>query len=58
MPSKDPVDEIPHQRAEPRPDFSKPLPRKPLPKSLQSTLDSEEKLWQTLYAEPPYVRYH
>jgi fission process protein 1 len=52
---KSPIDEIPHERDEPRPDFSKPLPRKPLPKSLQSTLDNEEKLWETIYEEQPYV---
>lgn len=36
-------------RSGPRPDFSKPLPRKSLPPSLQDTLDNEEKLWETLY---------
>lgn len=53
MPSEDkksnPHDDIPHTRPEPRPDFSKPLPRKTLPTSLQATLDDEEKLWETLY---------
>lgn len=42
-------DDIPRTRTEPRPDFSKPLPRKALPAELQSTLDNEEKLWETLY---------
>ena len=32
-----------------RPDFSIPPPRKKLPKSIQDTLDNEEKLWETLY---------
>lgn len=41
--------EIPHVRSEPRPDFSKPLPRTKLPAALQDTLDNEEKLWDTLY---------
>lgn len=37
---------VPHERNEPRPDFSKqPLPRKPLPKDLQDVLNSEERLW-------------
>lgn len=36
-------------RTGPPPDFSKPLPRKPLPSSLQETLDNDEKLWETLY---------
>jgi fission process protein 1 len=48
MPDKDPAADIPHQRKEPRPDFSKPLPPKPLPKSIQQTLDSDEKLWEVL----------
>ncbi|KAI4715367.1 hypothetical protein E4T48_08446 [Aureobasidium sp. EXF-10727] len=43
-------DDIPRERAnEPRPDFSKPLPRKRLPAALQETLDNEEKLWETMY---------
>lgn len=51
MPSKgeDPTSEIPHTRTESRPDFTKPLPRKTLPQSLQDTLDNEEKMWETVY---------
>ncbi|KAK4932739.1 hypothetical protein LTR28_011371, partial [Elasticomyces elasticus] len=41
--------DLSHDRPEARPDFSKPVPRKKLPESLQKTLDSEEKLWDTLY---------
>ncbi|KAF1982644.1 hypothetical protein K402DRAFT_397368 [Aulographum hederae CBS 113979] len=41
--------EIPHVRDEPRPDFSVPPPGKKLPKSIQDTLDNEEKLWGTYY---------
>lgn len=52
MSKKSPLDDIPHERNEPRPDFSKPLPRKQLPKSIQDTLDDEEKLWETLYEKP------
>jgi mitochondrial fission process protein 1 len=43
------TDDIPHERNEPRPDFSQPPPPKRLPKSIQDTLDSDEKLWETLY---------
>ncbi|KAF2665816.1 hypothetical protein BT63DRAFT_76627 [Microthyrium microscopicum] len=50
--AKDPLDSIPHERTEPRPDFSKPLVGKKLPESLQSTLDDEEKLWDALYEKP------
>lgn len=42
-------DDIPRTRTEPRPDFSKPLPRSKLPLELQETLDNEEKLWSTVY---------
>ncbi|KAF2836113.1 hypothetical protein M501DRAFT_918352, partial [Patellaria atrata CBS 101060] len=38
----------PHERKEPRPDFSTPPPRKALPKTLQETLDSDEKLWELI----------
>lgn len=48
MPDKDPASDIPHQRKEPRPDFTKPLPNKPLPKSIQEKLDNDEKLWEAL----------
>lgn len=41
--------DIVHERAEPRPDFSGPLPRTKLPEAIQETLDDEEKLWATLY---------
>jgi fission process protein 1 len=51
MPDKDPAADIPHQRKEPRPDFTKPLPTKPLPKSIQDTLDNDEKLWDVLTKE-------
>ena len=46
---EDDTGEIPHVRTEPRPDFSKPLPRGKLPEALQDTLDSEEKYWSALY---------
>jgi fission process protein 1 len=49
MAKDDPIKDIPHERKEPRPDFSGPLPRKKLPEALQQTLDNEEKLWETLY---------
>lgn len=53
MPKKDDdqsyLKDIPHERTEPRPDFSAPLPRSRLPAALQDTLDNEEKLWETLY---------
>jgi fission process protein 1 len=39
---------IPHERTEPRPDFSKPLPPKKLPKALQKNLDSDERFWEVL----------
>ena len=42
-------DDIPHERPDPRPDFSTPPPRKRLPKSLQETLDNEEKLLELVY---------
>jgi mitochondrial fission process protein 1 len=53
--AKDPLDDIPHERKEPRPDFSKPLPRKPLPKELQETLNDEQKLWEALNDDSSYV---
>lgn len=44
------LDDIPHEREGTRPDFSKPLPRKPLPKALQSTLDREDSdYWASIY---------
>jgi fission process protein 1 len=41
--------DVPHERKDPRPDFSTPPPRKQLPKELQDTLNDEEKLWEVLY---------
>ena len=55
MSSKDPKKSdafdpgVPHERQEPRPDFSAPPPKAVLPKALQDTLDNDEKLWETLY---------
>jgi fission process protein 1 len=49
-PKKDDFDpQVPHERKEPRPDFSEPPPAKKLPKALQDTLDNDEKLWDALY---------
>ncbi|KAK0352531.1 hypothetical protein LTR91_020875 [Friedmanniomyces endolithicus] len=45
--ARDSNDEIPHERSEPRPDFSKPIPRSPLPPELQKNFDSEETWWNT-----------
>ncbi|PPJ49685.1 hypothetical protein CBER1_02167 [Cercospora berteroae] len=45
---EDHLDSIPHERKEPRPDFSKPLPRKALPKDLQDVLNSEDRFWDIL----------
>ncbi|KAK8159756.1 mitochondrial 18 KDa protein-domain-containing protein [Phyllosticta citrichinensis] len=42
-------DDVPHERQEPRPDFSKPPEKRALPAYLQEKLDNEEKLWETLY---------
>lgn len=42
------VDGVPRERDGTRPDFSIPPPRKKLPKGLQDTLDSEEKMWEIL----------
>lgn len=39
--------DIPHERSGTRPDFTEPLPPTKLPKSLQETLDNEEKWWAT-----------
>ena len=47
-PDPDKLDTIPHQRTEPRPDFSQPLPRKQLPAELQKNLDSDENFWNVL----------
>ncbi|KAK0289142.1 hypothetical protein LTR54_011694 [Friedmanniomyces endolithicus] len=45
--ARDSIDDIPHERSEPRPDFSQPIPRAPLPPSLQKNFDSEETWWNT-----------
>lgn len=48
-PKKDDFDpQVPHERKEPRPDFSVQPPSKPLPRDLQTTLD-DENLWDSLY---------
>jgi fission process protein 1 len=47
--SSDKFTDIPHERKDPRPDFSTPPPRKRLPKELQDTLNDDEKLWEVLY---------
>ncbi|KAK5118468.1 hypothetical protein LTR62_002983 [Meristemomyces frigidus] len=47
-PDLDQLSTIDHVRTESRPDYSKPLPRKALPKEIQETLDNEEKWWETL----------
>ena len=47
--------EVEHIRKEARPsNLSEPLPRKKLPKDLQSALDDDETMWETLY-EGKYV---
>lgn len=46
----DNLDDIPHVRNEPRPDFSKPLPPAKLPKEIQDTLNDDEKWWEVLYS--------
>ena len=43
------LSDIPHERAEPRPDFSKPMPRSRLPKALEDTIESEERTLQNVY---------
>lgn len=48
IPKPDADVKVPFERTEPRPDFSKPLPRQKLPDSLQDTLDHEEKFWETV----------
>ena len=47
-PDVDQLKAIEHERTQPRPDFSQPLPSKKLPKELQQTLDSEERMWDVL----------
>lgn len=46
--NSDNPDDIPHERTEDRPDFSKPLPRQKLPVALQKNLDNEERFWEVL----------
>ncbi|KAF2107819.1 mitochondrial 18 KDa protein-domain-containing protein [Lophiotrema nucula] len=41
--------DIPHEREGTRPDFTTPPARKALPKDLQETLDSDEKMWEIMY---------
>ena len=54
MPQDDPKEDpdhlksIPHERSEPRPDFSQPLPPKKLPAELQKTLDNDDRMWDVL----------
>ncbi|KAF2153288.1 hypothetical protein K461DRAFT_267890 [Myriangium duriaei CBS 260.36] len=44
------LEDIPHERTEPRPDFSKPLPRQKLNKALSDSLEKNEKeSWSGLY---------
>jgi fission process protein 1 len=50
-------EDVPHERKDPRPDFSVPPARKQLPKELQDTLNDEEKMWEVLY-EGKYVFQH
>ena len=54
---QDLVKGIQHIRKEPRPDFSQPLPPAKLPKSIEETLNDDEKLWSTMY-EGRYVTRH
>lgn len=42
------VDGVERIRKEARPDFSVPPPRKQLPKDIQTVLDDEEKMWETI----------
>lgn len=39
---------IPHERSEPRPDFSQPVERKKLPVEIQQNLDNDERFWTVL----------
>jgi len=49
-PESNQTETIPHERKEPRPDFSQPIQRKKLPAELQSTLDNEDRFWDALTA--------
>lgn len=42
------LESIPRERNEPRPDFSKELPKKAVPKEIQANLDSDERFWTVL----------
>ena len=42
------VDGVERIRKEARPDFSLPPARKPLPKDIQTVLDNEETMWETI----------
>ena len=46
---KDDLDDIPHNRKEPRPDFNAPPAAKKLPQSIQDTLNDDDKLWELIY---------
>ncbi|GAB7362950.1 hypothetical protein MBLNU230_g3246t1 [Neophaeotheca triangularis] len=48
-PEEDPTADIPRERPEPRPDFSKPVARKPLPKELQKNLEDDESYFNAVY---------
>jgi len=54
---QDLVEGIRHIRKEPRPDFSQPLPPAKLPKSIEETLNDDEKLWSAMY-EGRYLTRH
>jgi fission process protein 1 len=54
---RDEYADIPHERKDPRPDFSTPPPRKKLPKDIQATLDNDESMWELMY-EGEYVESH
>lgn len=42
------VDGVERIRKEARPDFSLPPARKPLPKDIQTVLDNDETMWETI----------
>ena len=44
-------EDVKHVRDEPRPDFSKPLPRETLPKDLQAIVDQDDDDLDTLYSQ-------
>lgn len=47
-PAVEEVDGVERIRKAARPDFSNPPPRKQLPKELQTVLDNDEKMWETV----------